>query len=87
MEHKPSRQLVLGLLKAEKARCGLTFNALSERLGAIGMHQSASNLSSKFSTGVLSAQLFVALLSVMGVKRITINESDDQAEQHTAAPP
>ncbi|WP_348675898.1 DUF6471 domain-containing protein [uncultured Abyssibacter sp.] len=82
IHHEASREFLLGTLKAEKARHGLTFENLSQRLKAIGIEQSASNLGSKFSTGVMSAQLFIALLSVLEVRSLAIppTETDDSAE-------
>ena len=60
------------LILTEKARAGLTYKELAERLKAVGIRQSDTNLSTKISRGGLGAEYFLALLHVMGVKNLDV---------------
>ena len=75
IEHQRSHDFIISTLRAEKARQGVTFTDLSERLKKLGVHQSATNLSSKFSTGTLSAQLFVLILVALDLHTLQIDPS------------
>ncbi|MDR3414728.1 MAG: DUF6471 domain-containing protein [Nevskia sp.] len=63
-----------GLIRAEKARHNLTFEDLSQRLARHGIRQSATNLRTKLSRGDMSAQLFLALAKVLGLRSIALGE-------------
>lgn len=56
------RSFISSTIRAEKARHNVTYEALSKRLKALGVHQSATNLSTKVARGNLSAPLFIAIL-------------------------
>lgn len=68
------RDFVKATVRAEKARSSLTFGQLSAALRAVGVTQSATNLSTKFARGGMSAQLFVAIMKVLGRQRIDLAE-------------
>lgn len=69
----PLRRYVQGCIRAEKARRGLTFEELSALLAAHGIRQSATNLSTKLGRGDMSARLFVAIMKVLGSRRIDLD--------------
>lgn len=72
MSSPKHREVVRQTLRAEKARRGVTFQQLSDRLSEYGIEQSATNLSTKVGRGVMDAGLFLAILDVLGVDRINI---------------
>ena len=69
-----TRDFVRGVLRAEKARRNLTYPDLSRMLREYGIEQSPSNLGTKIHRGMMSAQLFVALLAVMGITSLDLEE-------------
>jgi hypothetical protein len=68
------RSYIQGLLRAEKARLNLTYEDLSLRLARMGIEQSPTNLSTKVARGDMSAQLFIALLKVLEVKSLSLED-------------
>lgn len=60
------RDFIQGSIRAEKARRNWTFADLSAALRAQGIEQSATNLSTKVGRGDMSAQLFLAVMKVLG---------------------
>lgn len=70
------KRFVQASLRAEKARRGLTFEQLSQALAEQGIHQSATNLSTKLGRGDMSARLFLALMKLLGCQRIDLRELD-----------
>lgn len=68
------RNYIQGLLRAEKARHNLTYEDLSRRLARLGIQQTPTNLSTKIARGDMSAQLFIALLKVLEVKSLSLDE-------------
>lgn len=69
-----TRDFLRAVLRAEKARRNLTYPQLSRMLHDYGIEQSATNLGSKFHRGMMSAHLFLALLAVMGVGSLELEE-------------
>lgn len=62
-------------LKTRKQLHCLRYTDIQVRLQEqFGINQSAANLSKRFSTGVLGAQLFCALLLVSGETTVDLNE-------------
>ena len=53
---------------------GVDYNELSERLIAIGVNQSATNLRSKINSGRLGAQLFLYLQIALEIKSTSIDD-------------
>lgn len=68
------RSYIQGLIRAEKARHNLTYEDLSQRLARLGIEQTPTNLSTKIARGDMSAQLFIALLKVLEVKALPLEE-------------
>lgn len=64
------RQLVQRLLKAEMSKRGIKYQDLSDRLLAIGIHQSADNLRNKVNKGILGADLLLQILFVLNVRKV-----------------
>jgi hypothetical protein len=72
--HPQLQRFIQGSIRAEKARQNLTFENLSAALRAHGIEQSATNLSTKVGRGGMSAQLYVAIMKVLGKQRIELDE-------------
>ena len=66
--------LVKGILRAEMTRRGMTYEQLAERLGEIGVTDSAVNIRNKVARGGFSAVFFVKCLRALGAKQIDISE-------------
>jgi hypothetical protein len=65
---------IQGLIRAEKARRKLTFEDISQRLREHGIVQTPTNLRTKLGRGDMSAQLFLALLKVLELRSIKLEE-------------
>ncbi|WP_308909473.1 DUF6471 domain-containing protein [Pseudokordiimonas caeni] len=63
-----------GLLKAELAKRNCNYVLLSEKLSAIGVHDSPQNLSNKIARGTFSAVFFLQVLDVIGCDHITLRD-------------
>ncbi len=72
--HPELQRFIQSSIRAEKARQNLTFEDLSAALRARGIGQSATNLSTKVGRGGMSAQLYVAIMKVLGKQRIDLDE-------------
>ena len=68
------RKFIQGVIRAEKARHNLTYEDLSRRLARHGIQQTPTNLSTKIARGDMSAQVFIALLKVLEVKTLPLDE-------------
>lgn len=55
------------ILKAELARCGLTYRALANRLEAIGIADNESAIATRVSRGKFSFVFFLQCMTAMGV--------------------
>jgi hypothetical protein len=77
--HPDAIRFVQGLIRAEKHRRGLSWQEVSAALARRGIRQSATNLSTKVARGTLSAPVFVAVLRVIGVERIDLDQLELQA--------
>jgi hypothetical protein len=76
MQHK-CRQVVTRIIRSEMSLQGVKYQALSERLAALGIEQTAENLRNKVNKGILGADLFIAVLSVLHARSLdseTINK-------------
>ena len=71
--HPAAMAQVRALIRAEKARLGLSWEQLSLRLKRLGIEQTATNLSTKVARGSMSAPLFLALLKVLQVRRLDLD--------------
>ena len=71
--HPAAMAQVRALIRAEKARLGLSWEELSLRLQRLGVTQTATNLSTKVARGSMSAPLFLALLKALQVRRLDLD--------------
>jgi len=82
MIHNPAVvKFITDTIRVEKARSGLSWADISDRLKGFGVDQSAANLRLKASRGIMSTDLFVELLTIMGVERLQIGEMKCALEQ------
>lgn len=65
--------LVKGMLRAEMARRGITYEQLAERLADLGVTDTPVNLRNKVARGGFSAVFFVQCLRALGVQEIRLN--------------
>jgi hypothetical protein len=65
--------LVKGILRAEMARRGMTYEQLSERLAELGVRDSAVNIRNKVARGGFSAVFFVQCLRAIGCNRLDLS--------------
>lgn len=64
--------LLRRLVKAELARRAVSYDDLSEKLAAIGVEKSASNLSTRINSGAFGAQLLLQILTVIGSRQLDL---------------
>lgn len=60
------------LLKAELKRKGVTYRQLSEKLEAMGIHETERNLNNKISRGGFTAAFFLQCLEAIGVDTVRL---------------
>jgi hypothetical protein len=65
---------VVGILKAELKRRHMSYRDLSEKLEAIGVHDSERNITNKVNRGAFSAAFFVQCLVAIGCHTIRLHE-------------
>ena len=65
--------LVKGILRAEMARRGMTYEQLAEKLAEIGVKDSAVNIRNKVARGGFSAVFFVQCLRAMGCQTVRLD--------------
>ncbi len=61
-----------GILRAEMTRRAISYEQLAQKLGELGVKDSAVNLRNKMARGGFSAAFFLQCLEAIGVKRIEI---------------
>ena len=66
------RETIRRLIRSQMAAKGVEYRDLAERLGALGVIQSDSNLRSKVNNGSLGAQLFLYIELALGVGQIDL---------------
>lgn len=71
-KHAEVGHFIQGLIRTEKARRKLTFEDISQRLRQYGIHQTPTNLRTKLGRGDMSAQLFLALMKVLGMRSVRL---------------
>lgn len=64
MQHR-CRQVVTRIIRSEMSLQGVKYQALSERLAALDIEQTPENLRNKVNKGILGADLFLAILTVL----------------------
>jgi hypothetical protein len=67
---------VKGLLRAELARRDVTNRKLVERLAAIGVEESESNISNKLARGTFTAAFFFQCMEAIGCRTIHLDRDD-----------
>lgn len=67
-----ARRYIQELIRTEKARLGLTFEDVSERLRAYGIRQTPTNLRTKLGRGDMGAQLFLVWMKALEVEELSL---------------
>jgi hypothetical protein len=65
---------VRGILRAEMARRKITYDDLVDKLGAIGVKETDSNLRKKLYRGTFTAIFFIQCLRAMGVTTLKLDD-------------
>lgn len=65
--------LVKGILRAEMARRGMTYEQLAAKLAELGVNDTAVNLRNKVARGGFSAVFFVQCLKAIGCQHLSLN--------------
>ncbi|MGD8591728.1 MAG: DUF6471 domain-containing protein [Gammaproteobacteria bacterium] len=74
--------VVKRLIRAEMALHDVTYEELSKRLkNQFGTIQTANNLKTKINKGVLGAQLFLQILSVLGTESLEVCQARRLVEE------
>ena len=68
------RETIHRLLRSQMALKGIDYNGLSQRLKALGVSQTATNLRSKINHGTLGAQLFVFIQLALGIDALDLRQ-------------
>jgi Domain of unknown function (DUF6471) len=68
--------LVKGILRAEMARRGITYDQLAAKLAELGVKDTAVNIRNKVARGGFSAVFFVQCLRAIGCRKIQIDSAD-----------
>lgn len=66
------RDQTKGLLKSELKRRNMTYDQLAEKLAAVGVHDTASNIKNKVSRGSFTAVFFIQCLEAIGASSVTL---------------
>lgn len=53
---------------------GVSYAVLKVRLASIGTHQNEANLRNKISKGIMGAQLFLQILTVLGCEKLDMSD-------------
>jgi Domain of unknown function (DUF6471) len=68
--------LVKGILRAEMARRGITYEQLAQRLAELDVQDTAVNIRNKVARGGFSAVFFVQCLRAIGCHSVRIQEGE-----------
>lgn len=66
------RDQTKGLLKAELKRRNMTYEQLAEKLAAVGVQDSASNIKNKVSRGSFTAVFMIQCLEAIDCRSVSI---------------
>lgn len=66
-------ELVKRMVRTEMVRRGVSYEGLSERLAALGVHDTPVNLRNKVSRGKFTAMFLVQCLEALGCRSITLD--------------
>jgi len=72
MPHADFEAKAKGLLRAEMARKGLTYQQLVEKLAEIGVKEDEHNLRNKVARGKFTAAFMLQCLEAIGIKELSI---------------
>jgi hypothetical protein len=64
-----------GLLKGELKRRNVSYQALSDSLGTLGVNDSPENIANKISRGKFPAVFFLQCMEAIGVKTIHLDDA------------
>ncbi len=78
------RETIRRLIRSQMAAKGVEYRDLAERLAALGVTQSDSNLRSKVNNGSLGAQLFLYIELALGVGQIDLAQVSEIYEDVSA---
>ena len=65
--------LVKGILRAEMARRGITYDQLAAKLAEVGVNDTAVNIRNKVARGGFSAVFWVQCLKAMGCEMVHLS--------------
>ncbi len=65
------------LLRAEMTRRGVTYEALTEKLGELGVSDTAVNIRNKVARGKFSAVFLIQALEAIGCRNLRLGEEGD----------
>jgi hypothetical protein len=82
---KAWEELTKNLLRAEMMKRGVSFATLPERLAAIGVTDTESNLRNKVGRGRFTAVFFMQCMFALGAKWIEVPDSIEEAGQSGGA--
>ena len=74
MVDKDWQERTKGILKAELKRKGLSYRDLAERLTAMAVPETETNIKNKISRGGFTAVFFLQCLKAIGVSTLRIDE-------------
>ncbi|MFC4698869.1 DUF6471 domain-containing protein [Glaciecola siphonariae] len=74
------RSLVQRLLKTELSKKGVKYQDLSDKLAAIGIHQSADNLRNKVNKGIMGADLLLQIIFVLNIKQLRYEDIEEMLQ-------
>lgn len=63
-----------GILRAEIKRRNLNYEDLARKLGELGAHENARNLSNKIARGAFTAGFFVMCLEAIGAQTVRVKD-------------
>lgn len=75
MPEKEWTDRVKGILKAELKRRNVSYKQLSEKLEAMGIHETERNINNKISRGGFSAAFFVQCLEAIGCHTLHLSDA------------
>lgn len=65
------------LLRAEMTRRGVTYEQLTERLAAIGVHDNATNIRNKVARGKFTAIFLIQCMEALGCRALRLDQDCD----------
>ena len=74
MPEKEWQDRVKGLLKAELKRRNVSYRGLAEKLAALGIHETETNIKNKISRGGFTAVFFVQCLDAIGCRSLQLSD-------------